>query len=132
MELLLATDQEIAEILAYELCDINYRRQIEENKIAEEAYKKIEKDLNLNSQKIIVVSDDEWMQGVIGIVSSRITDKYGLPSILISFAGAFDKEISSLDVGKGSGRSIKGMNLVDALCHCSDHLVKFGGVAQLV
>lgn len=127
VELLLADDQDTAERLAYELCEINYQRQIEENKIAEEAYRKIEKDLDINSQKVIVVDDDEWLQGVIGIVSSRITDKYGLPSILISFDGASYGEKSNLDVGKGSGRSIKGFNLVDALSDSQDLLVKFGG-----
>lgn len=127
VELLLSEDRVMAEKLAYELCDINYKRQIEENKIAEEAYAKIEKDITIDNQKVIVVSDDEWMQGVIGIVSSRITDKYGLPSILISFAGANDGISSELDIGKGSGRSIKGFNLVEALVDSQDLLVKFGG-----
>ncbi len=127
VELLLADDKDTAERLAYELCEINYRRQIEENKIAEEAYKKIEKELDVNYQKVIVVSDDEWLQGVIGIVSSKITDKFGLPSILISFEGASDGIQSELDVGKGSGRSIKGFNLVEALSDSQELLVKFGG-----
>ena len=127
VELLLSEDIVTAEKLAYELCEINYQRQIEENKIAEEAYRKIEKDIDPKSQKVIVVSDDEWMQGVIGIVSSRITDKFGLPSILISFAGANDGILSELDVGKGSGRSIKGFNLVEALMDSQELLVKFGG-----
>lgn len=127
VELLLAEDRSVADKLAYELCEINYKRQIEENKIAEEAYKKIEKDIDASNQKVIVVSDDEWMQGVIGIVSSRITDKFGLPSILISFDGASEGIASDLDVGKGSGRSIKGFNLVEALTNSQDLLVKFGG-----
>lgn len=127
VELLLSDNPDDAAALAYELCEINYKRQIEENKIAEEAYKKIEKDINIQNQKVIVVSDDEWMQGVIGIVSSRITDKFGLPSILISFDGANDGVLSDLDVGKGSGRSIKGFNLVDALSDSQELLVKFGG-----
>jgi len=63
---------------------------------------------------------------VIGIVSSRITEKYSRPSILVSFEGNTEGE-SADNVGKGSGRSIKGLNLVDALCYCSRHLVKFGG-----
>lgn len=127
VELLLAEDKEAAEILAHELCEINYTRQIEENKIAEEAYKKIEKELDLENQKVIVVTDNEWLQGVVGIVSSKVTEKYGLPSILISFDGANIGPISDLDVGKGSGRSIKGFNLVEALSYSKDTLVKFGG-----
>ena len=127
VELLLAQDYAIAENLAYELCEINYQRQIEENKIADEAYKKIQQDLDVNTQKVIVVSDDEWMQGVIGIVSSKITEKFGLPSILISFEGASKGIQSDLDIGKGSGRSIKGFNLVDALSDSQELLVKYGG-----
>ena len=127
VELLLAKDAKIASELAHELCEINYKRQIEENKIAEEVYKKIEEDHDLNKEKVLVVSDDEWIQGIVGIVSSRITEKYGLPSILISFDGSVIGEPSDLDVGKGSGRSIKGFNLVEALSYSKDTLVKFGG-----
>lgn len=127
VELLLADNMEIAEELAYELCQINYTRQIEENKIAEAAYEKIERELDLSTQKVIVIDDDEWLQGVVGIVSSKVTEKYGLPSILISFDGSSIGEPSGLDVGKGSGRSIKGFNLVEALSYSRDTLVKFGG-----
>lgn len=127
VELLLAEDMEAAEMLAHELCEINYTRQIEENKIADEAYKKIENELDLDNQKVIVISDSEWLQGVVGIVSSKVTDKYGLPSILISFDGSSMGPVSDLDVGKGSGRSIKGFNLVEALSYSKDTLVKFGG-----
>lgn len=127
VELLLTNDTSVAAELAFELCEINYQRQIEENKIAEEAYKKIENELDLSKQKVIVIADDEWMQGVVGIVSSKITEKYGLPSILISFDGSIIGEPSDLDIGKGSGRSIKSFNLVEALINCKDLLVKFGG-----
>ena len=74
-----------------------------------------------------MLNADTWQQGIIGIVSSRITEKYGLPSILISFDGAVKGEPSFDDMGKGSGRSIKGLNLVEALDHCKDLLVRFGG-----
>ncbi len=128
VELLLTTDEEIAELLAHELCEINYTRQIEENKIAEAAYQKIEDELDLSKQKVIVVADDDWLQGVVGIVSSKVTEKYGLPSILISFDGsAVANTPSGLDIGKGSGRSIRGFNLVEALLYSKDTLVKFGG-----
>lgn len=127
VELLLANDESIARELAHQLCEINYQRQIEENKIAEEAYRKIENELNLDNQKVIVVADNEWLQGVVGIVSSKVTEKYGLPSILVSFDGSIIGEESQLDVGKGSGRSIKGFNLVEALAYSKDTLVKFGG-----
>ena len=127
VELLLSDDVNTAAELAYELCEINYQRQLEENRIAEEAFQKIDNELDIQNQKVIVIDDDGWMQGVVGIVSSKVTDKYGLPSILISFDGATEGEASGLDIGKGSGRSIKGFNLVEALAYSKDTLVKFGG-----
>lgn len=127
VELLLEGDKVKADEKASELCEINIRRQKEENAIAEQAYKLIEETHDFENDRVIVIDDDTWQQGIIGIVSSRITEKYGLPSILISFDGAVGENRSPDDVGKGSGRSIKGMNLVDALDYCKDLLVRFGG-----
>ena len=127
VELLLAEDNDKASSLADELCEINLIRQREENSIAEQAYKVIEESHDFERDKVIVLENDTWQQGIIGIVSSRITEKYGLPSILISFAGATDGDSDPHDVGKGSGRSVKGINLVEALDHCKEHLVQFGG-----
>lgn len=124
VELFLTKDKRKAIELASRLCDINRERQVEENKIAEEAYEKIAADAE--SQRSVMVLDDEsWHHGIIGIVASRVTEKYGCPSILISFEDGDDG--SGDDVGKGSGRSVPGMNLVEALNHCSDLLVKYGG-----
>ena len=127
VELLLCSDCREAARLAEELCEINLQRQREENNIAEEAYRQIEETHDFENDKIIVLENDSWQQGIIGIVSSRITEKYGLPSILISFAGASEGDGDPHDIGKGSGRSVKGINLVDALDHCQEHLVQFGG-----
>ncbi len=127
VELLLSEDNEGAEMLAAELCDINLQRQREENSIAEEAYRLIEETHDFKKDKVIVIENDSWQQGIIGIVSSRITEKYGLPSILISFDGATYGDSDPHDIGKGSGRSIKGINLVEALDHCKEYLVQFGG-----
>ena len=127
VELLLEQDPDMARERAAELCKINTQRQIEENRIAEQAYKTIEQEHDFQNDRVIVLEDDSWQQGIIGIVSSRITEKFGLPSVLISFDGATRGYASLDDVGKGSGRSIKGMNLVDALTHCSDLLTRYGG-----
>lgn len=127
VELFLARDHKEALPIAHELCDANRERQEEENRIAEEAYRRIESDPTLAGNPVLVIENDHWHHGVIGIVSSRITERYGLPSILVSFEGCDADMHLDNDVGKGSGRSVKGMNLVDALVHCSDHLVKFGG-----
>ena len=126
VELFLAEDMNVAMSIAEELCNANKERQNEENKIIKEAYEKIEK-MDLNNNPVIVLDADNWHHGVIGIVSSRITEKYSRPSILVSFEGNEGAEPSGDDVGKGSGRSIKGLNLVDALCYCEPHLLKFGG-----
>ncbi len=126
VELFLSENYEQAYKIAEELCTANRERQDEENKIMQEAYRKIEEN-GYDNMHVIVLDADNWHHGVIGIVSSRITEKYGRPSILVSFEGNNSDTPSPDDVGKGSGRSIKGMNLVDALCYCRDDLVKFGG-----
>lgn len=127
VELLLVDDEKQANKLAQKLCELNTTRQVEENRIVEEAYKKIEETLDAEHDRVIVIEDDNWQQGIIGIVSSRITEKYGLPSILISFDGTATGEALDSDVGKGSGRSIKGLNLVEALTDSESLLVRFGG-----
>ena len=127
VELFLTDDVDKASELSYQLCEINRFRQSEENKIAEEAYEKIELEHDFDKDPVIVLEDDTWHHGVIGIVASRITEKYGLSSILISFDGQSNGQPSPYDIGKGSGRSIKGLNLVDALVSSKDLLVKFGG-----
>ena len=128
VELLLADTDEQAVTLAQELCEINVRRQIEENRVAEQAYEMIEQSVDFENDRIIVLDGDHWPQGIIGIVSSRVTERYGLPSILISFDGSVQNDMpTSDDIGKGSGRSIKGMNLVESLMACDDLLIRFGG-----
>lgn len=127
VELLLADSESRARVLADELCEINRTRQIEENRIAEEAYRQIEEKKYLENDRFLVLSSDEWQQGIIGIVSSRLTERYGLPSILISFDGITDNCPCGTDIGKGSGRSVKGINLVEAMNYCEDLLCKFGG-----
>ena len=125
-ELFLAEDYRSAYDIALKLCEANKERQNEENSIMNEAYKKIE-GLDIINNPVIVLDADNWHHGVIGIVASRITDKYSRPAILISFEGNESDLPLCSDIGKGSGRSIKGLNLVDALCYCSEYLVKFGG-----
>jgi single-stranded-DNA-specific exonuclease len=85
--------------IAEELCRANKERQTEENRIIEDAYEKI-KSIDLDNNPVIVLDADDWHHGVIGIVSSRITEKYCRPSILVSFDGN-DEDIDHLEnVGK--------------------------------
>ena len=127
VELFLSRSHEEALTAAGKLCAANRRRQDEENRIIKEAYKKIEAEHDFSKDQVIVLDADHWHMGIIGIVASRITEEYGLPCILISFKGHMGDAPSPLDEGKGSGRSVKGMNLVDALSHCAAHLIKYGG-----
>jgi len=125
VELFLANDMTLARSLAEQLCTANKERQAEENKIMLEAYEKIEAE-KMDNDPVIVLDSDGWHHGVIGIVASRITEKFSRPTILVSFEGCGAEKCGD-DMGKGSGRSIKGLNLVDALSHCDDVLSKFGG-----
>ena len=131
VELLLAEDKDTATNIAIELCETNRLRQSEENKIVDAALEKIDEEweVHLKNGGVIVLADDNWQQGIIGIVASRITERFGLPSILITFEGSVPllSDESPFDIGKGSGRSVKGFNLVTALSECEELLEKYGG-----
>lgn len=100
------------------LNEYNRKRQDIEKKIFEEAISKIEQE-DLSNNNVIVLGSENWHHGVIGIVSSKITELYFKPSILICF--------EENNIGKGSGRSIPGFDLHAALCASSEYLDKYGG-----
>ena len=114
----LTEDPREATALAEHLCNLNHRRQEEENGIYEQIMARLKVQPELTRGKTLVLWDDGWHNGVIGIVSSRLSDRYGVPCVLISMTG---------DSGKGSGRSIKGFNLYAALEKNADLLEKYGG-----
>ena len=122
-ELFLSCDDAKAAALAERLCEVNRERQRLENTVAEEAIAKIEATHDFERDPVIVVADDNWHSGIIGIVASRVTEKYGRPSILITF----ENPAGDNTVGKGSGRSVRGLNLAFALSRCGDCLMKYGG-----
>ncbi len=118
LRLLLEEDSETACRLADELCEINLLRQQTEREITEDALKQIgayKKD----TYAYVLVSES-WHQGVIGVVASKISEKYHIPVILFSYSD--DKTIA-----RGSARSVSGFNLVEALSKCSDLLLEYGG-----
>ncbi|MBR6504678.1 MAG: single-stranded-DNA-specific exonuclease RecJ [Clostridia bacterium] len=115
LDLFLSENSKEAEILTEKLNNYNKQRQEIEKKIFEEATKKIEET---NPDSAIVLGEDNWHHGVIGIVASKITEMYFKPTILICFED---------EIGKGSGRSIPGFDLHKALCNSSEHLEKYGG-----
>ncbi|MBR3163220.1 MAG: single-stranded-DNA-specific exonuclease RecJ [Clostridia bacterium] len=122
LDLFLSNDIKEATTLTQKLNEYNTTRQEIEKEIYNEALKKIEKE-NLAENSVIVVAGNNWHHGVIGIVASKISELYFKPCILLSFDD---------DIGKGSGRSIPGFDLHDALVYCSDTLDKFGGHAMAV
>lgn len=119
VELLLADNDADANRIASELCDINKLRQATEQDIYGQALEQM-KTARQNGEmnNFIVLCSDGWHQGVIGVVASKISEKYSVPCVLFSFDG---------DIGKGSGRSVKGFSLMDALASCEDLLIEFGG-----
>lgn len=128
VELLTTENKCRAREIAGILCDINRERQEYENTIIEEACDIIERTHDFSHDRVIVISSEDWHHGVIGIAASRITERYGLPSVLISFDGGHtESEASDEDIGRGSCRSVKGLNLADALTSCEHYLLKHGG-----
>ena len=105
------------------LNEYNRVRQETEKQIFESAIKQIEEE-HLYQNNSIIVGGENWHHGVIGIVSSKITEMYFKPSILLSF--------EEDGIGKGSGRSIPGFDLHDALMKCNDTIEKFGGHSMAV
>ena len=116
VELLLTKSESEADAIAGELCEINKLRQATEQKIYEQAVTMISE--SGKDDRFIVLAYEGWHQGVIGVVASKIAEKYSRPCILFSIDG---------DTAKGSGRSIKGFSLMDALTSCGDMLLEYGG-----
>ena len=120
LNLFLTNDPIKARELATKLNEYNNERQRIEKKIFEEVVVRAE---NESEKKCIVLGNANWHHGIIGIVSSKITEKYYKPSILICFEG---------EEAKGSGRSIKGFDLHEAVEKCSKNLTAFGGHSMAV
>ena len=116
-DLLEADTPEDAEVLAKQLCDLNRERQSVEQAICTDAIRQIDK-LPEESRSALVLASDHWHQGVVGIVASRLSEKYSCPSFMIHIKDGY---------GKGSCRSYGGLNLFAALESCSDLLDEFGG-----
>ena len=104
------------------LNEYNVERQSTEKRIYEEAINQIQEN-HLEEKDAIIVAGENWHHGVIGIVSSKITELYFKPSILLCYED---------DIAKGSGRSIPGFDLHDALMKCQDTIEKFGGHSMAI
>lgn len=117
VRLLISGYEEEAEVLSEEICADNEERRRVEAEIAEAAFAAIEAK-GYMKDRVVVVDGENWHHGVIGIVASRVTERCGKPCMIIS---------RDETEAKGSGRSIEGFSLFEAICACGDLLIKFGG-----
>ncbi|MDX9870990.1 MAG: single-stranded-DNA-specific exonuclease RecJ [Clostridia bacterium] len=118
VELLITADTAAAQEIACALDSENRARQELETNILEQALALLEEQVDLARDKVIVLAGQNWHHGVIGIVASRLVDKFYRPALVISVEDG---------VGKGSGRSIPGFNLFESLQRHKNYLLNFGG-----
>lgn len=118
VKLLITEDDDEAFTYADELTAKNKERQAIEQIINREVSEMLEKDSSVIFDRVIVIAGEKWNGGVIGIFASKICERYGKPCIIISYDG---------DTAKGSGRSIEGFSLYEAISACSEQLIGFGG-----
>lgn len=117
-QLLYTSSKKRARILAGELSDLNDKRKMLQEKILNQAEKKIEEKDENDVGPGIILASEQWHEGVIGIVASRLVEKYNYPVILISL---------KRERGKGSARSIPGLDLFEVISSCKDTLESYGG-----
>jgi single-stranded-DNA-specific exonuclease len=117
VDLLTHLEGELAESAAKELAELNRKRQKVQRDIIESAMEKIEQD-KLYKNKIIILQNDEWNRGVVGVAAGKCIETHYRPTILLSGDG---------DALVGSARSIAGFSIFDALSSCEELLLKFGG-----
>ena len=118
VELLTTESNEVAARIAQELESHNSERRAVEAAVLEQALARAAAVMDGGSCHSLVLAGDGWHAGVLGIVASRIVERYCRPTVVIGFDGAH---------GKGSARSIRGFHLVQGFQHCAEHLEKFGG-----
>ena len=119
VDLLMSTRLDESLLIASELETANAERQSIERRIFEEAVAMVESGGDYPARRSIVLASADWHQGVIGIVASRLVERYHRPTILIA--------LTDDGLGKGSGRSIPGFHLLDALDPCAAYLARYGG-----
>ncbi|MBU4371519.1 MAG: single-stranded-DNA-specific exonuclease RecJ [Proteobacteria bacterium] len=117
-ELLLSDNPDQAEELARKLDGFNRKRQAMEKVILNEILEKVEKGIAVGESGPLVFASPKWHPGILGIVASKLVDRFGRPAILISLKDG---------VGKGSGRSVSDFNIFEGLKRCQAHLLSYGG-----
>src|SRR5262249_24143885 len=120
LRLLLARDQDEAQTIARSLEEDNLQRRKYDEKVLEEAIRQVEEEAGYPDCSSILLWSDHWHPGVIGIVASRLVERFQRPTILVAIDG---------DKGRGSGRSLPGLDLTRLLDGCGDLLLAHGGHA---
>ncbi|MBM6619709.1 single-stranded-DNA-specific exonuclease RecJ [Bacillus suaedaesalsae] len=120
VDLFLTKDPDEAASIADEMNAINKERQMIVNEITQEAIDMIEAEFPLTDHSVLIIAKEDWNAGVVGIVASRLVEKYYRPTIVLSI----DRE---KNIAKGSARSIEGFDLFENLSTCRDILPHFGG-----
>ena len=118
LDLLNAPNMQAAKELAETLNQFNQRRQSIEQQIFDQIVQRVESRSDLLARKTILLADERWHQGILGIVASRLASRYHRPVVLVAIQNG---------IGKGSARSIPELDLFAALCQCANLLDKFGG-----
>lgn len=118
VELLTCEDSDKIKEFAFILNDENQNRREIDKTITDDVYKIYDEANMLENKRSIVIHNEEWHPGVVGIVAARLVEKYNLPSIVLTTVNG---------VGKGSARSINSFNIYEALKQCTDLLIQFGG-----
>jgi single-stranded-DNA-specific exonuclease len=118
IKLLTTKDEEMAHSIARILNAENKRRKDIDEQTMAEALEQIELNVDMNRDRAIVLASQGWHQGVIGIVASRLVERFHRPTVMIAIDG---------DEGKGSARSIPGFHLYEALKECEGDLLRYGG-----
>ncbi|NLG19460.1 MAG: single-stranded-DNA-specific exonuclease RecJ [Fibrobacter sp.] len=121
VELLLTDNDDDARRIATELREANLERRSLDSTVAEEACRRVIENCSPENDFVLVLGDQNWHAGVIGIVASKLVEKFFRPTVLFS--------IGPDGLAKGSGRSVPGLHLLDALSGCADLLEGFGGHA---
>ena len=120
-ELLLGEDNEGTRALAGEIHELNTARQTVESEILEQAMAQLETEPERLADRVLVVWGEGWHHGVLGIIAARLLERYGKPTLVLAVNDG---------IARGSGRSLAGFSLYDALCACDDCLLGYGGHEQ--
>ena len=118
VRLLTYRDKESAELLAEEIREENQNRKSVEARVIEAAEQKLEESPELSFDRVLVIRGVGWHHGVVGIAAARLSEMYGKPCIVLS---------SGDGEARGSGRSVEGFNLFQAVTECRDLLTRYGG-----